>query len=249
MKMTNENVWEHFYKKNESFSLGFSYYIFGIFGKEVDEDKIWKDGERIISLLHPKKNDKILDACCGSFGRITIPAAKRNLRVTSVDISPTAIKLLKNRLERFKLSKKCILRKADVKKLPFSNNYFDKVFLLNTPHFQDLDKIIKEISRVTKKNGLLFINFKNSESFANYFYKNPFFQRILVGKIKMYFYPLDELKRNFTKYGLQIVDAYSVFSPFPFYMNLPLTLKQRIMKRAHGLYTNAHTWDLLIKKL
>lgn len=84
--------WDFSYKKNEQLTLNGR----RLFRKDKEENYEWKTGERVLNQLNVKKSDKILDVGCGSFGKIVIPASRIGIKVTAVDISPTAIKLLKN---------------------------------------------------------------------------------------------------------------------------------------------------------
>jgi len=55
--------------------------------------------------------------------------------------------------------KTCDVRVADVTDLPFENNFFDKVFVLDVlEHVEDLDKAIEEIKRVLKTDGNIILS-------------------------------------------------------------------------------------------
>jgi len=53
----------------------------------------------------------------------------------------------------------CDVRVADVTNLPFENNFFDTVFVLDIlEHVKDLDKTLDEIKRVLKANGSIILS-------------------------------------------------------------------------------------------
>jgi ubiquinone/menaquinone biosynthesis C-methylase UbiE len=67
---------------------------------------------------------------CGSFGMIIVPAAKRGLHVTGIDISSRALFLLKNRVKAMRLAHKVDLVLGDVTALPIGSEVFDAAVFL-----------------------------------------------------------------------------------------------------------------------
>jgi ubiquinone/menaquinone biosynthesis C-methylase UbiE len=61
-------------------------------------------------------------------------------------------------VKKANLSGKITLQKVDAKKLPFEDNYFDAVVSNSLiHHISDPIPVLKEINRVTKKRGSIFI--------------------------------------------------------------------------------------------
>jgi ubiquinone/menaquinone biosynthesis C-methylase UbiE len=61
---------------------------------------------------------------------------------------------------------KCNIQKAVGEKLPFMDDFFDLVTSFQVmEHVQNPGEVIKEMVRVTKKNGIIYINMPNHNSF------------------------------------------------------------------------------------
>jgi len=125
-----------------------------------------EDLPRIVKLFKKKNARKILDLGCGS-GRHTVYLAKHGFKVWGIDIAPEGIKITKGWLKKEKL--KANLKVGNVyKKLPYPDHFFDALISTQTLHHNrigNIRKLIKEIEKVLKMNGLIFItvNKKHSE--------------------------------------------------------------------------------------
>lgn len=94
-----------------------------------------------------KKNNKILDAGCGTGSSILYLAELGH--VYGVDISKIAVKFCKKRGIKN-------VRVANILKLPYKDNFFDLVCLLDVmEHIKDDKVAIKEARRVLKPGGIL----------------------------------------------------------------------------------------------
>lgn len=95
----------------------------------------------------------VLDVGCHSGTFTQKLLAKLNTKdIYGIDISPAAIALAKKRLifGNFQI--------ADVTRLPFKDNFFEAVFCLEVlEHIDDPITALKEIKRVLKKAGKLYI--------------------------------------------------------------------------------------------
>ena len=93
-------------------------------------------------------------------GTFTIEASKRvgeKGKVFAIDIQPTLISKLNNRLQRDKIAN-VTTKVASAYELPFSNNTFERVFMIAVlAEIPDKKKALLEIKRVLKDNGLLAI--------------------------------------------------------------------------------------------
>lgn len=132
--------------------------------EEKIQEAIWKrkvscsdENSRIISaarLLESGK--KILDIGCGP-GQLYDYAKDRYSEVYGIDLAPTAVRAARRRGMK---ARKFDLNAA--KKMPFNSNSFDSVVCLDViDYMKDPDFIIKEISRVLRKNGTLILSFPN----------------------------------------------------------------------------------------
>ena len=111
-----------------------------------------------------KKTDSVLDLGCGN-GQSAIKVAKFAKKVIGVDIDNNLLKIAQKSASSLNI-KNINFDKADLKKkLKFKSSYFDKVIFLDVlEHLNKRDQILKEIKRVLKPRGLLFIGVPNSQT-------------------------------------------------------------------------------------
>ncbi len=120
--------------------------------------KVQEDIPKILTLFKKHDVKKILDLGCGS-GRHVIYFAKRGFDVYGIDIAKEGIKIAKDWLEKKKLQASFKIGSI-YKKLPYQDNFFDAVISTNVIHhakIKDIKKAIREIERVLKPKGLIFI--------------------------------------------------------------------------------------------
>ena len=109
----------------------------------------------LLKLTGNVKNKKVLDFGCGP-GVHAKFLAKRGAKVTGIDNSKESIILAR------KESPKSEFFVGDVEKLPFKSNEFDIVFsAMILGHFKNWNKILKEVNRVLKKNGIFVFSIYN----------------------------------------------------------------------------------------
>jgi SAM-dependent methyltransferase len=112
----------------------------------------------LIPLFRRKGVKRILDLGCGS-GRHVVYLAERGFEVYGFDISPTAIKLARNRVKKENL--KTRLQLGDMnKKFAYTDNFFDVVLSIQTMHHNSakkLKKTVEEIERVLVDKGIIVI--------------------------------------------------------------------------------------------
>lgn len=125
-------------------------------------------GQAMIDHYGIKPGDKILDVGCGKgFQLYELTQLCPGVEVYGVDVSPYAIDLAKEEI-------KDRVQVANATALPFPDNYFDFVFTLNTLHNlhnYDLDKALREIERVGKKNKYICVeSYRNEVEKANLLY-------------------------------------------------------------------------------
>lgn len=115
-----------------------------------------------------KPGDKILDIGCGKgFQLYEFTQVMPGLEVYGIDISSYAIEHCKEEL-------KDRLQVANATSLPFPDHSFDFVFSITTLHNlhnYDLDKSLREMERVGKKNKYLCVeSYRTEEEKANLLY-------------------------------------------------------------------------------
>ena len=115
-----------------------------------------------------KPGDRILDVGCGKgFLLYDFTKVVPDLELQGIDISEYAIANAKEEI-------KDRLQLGNATSLPYPDNYFDFVFSITTLHnlpCYDLDKALREIERVSKKNKYICVeSYRNEEEKANLLY-------------------------------------------------------------------------------
>ncbi|MCM8807793.1 MAG: class I SAM-dependent methyltransferase [Candidatus Omnitrophica bacterium] len=94
------------------------------------------------------RSDVVLDVGCGS-GRFIQLLSPLVREIHGIDISEEALKIARN----LKINN-AFLRKGNALKIPYKDNFFDKVICIDViEHIEDDEKVLKEIKRVLKKGG------------------------------------------------------------------------------------------------
>lgn len=115
-----------------------------------------------------KSGDKVLDVGCGKgFLAFDLTQVVPGLDVYGIDVSEYA-------LENAKPEIKLKLQVGNAINLPFPDNNFDLVISINTLHVlhaYDLEKALREVERVGKKNKYICVeSYRNEEEKANMLY-------------------------------------------------------------------------------
>lgn len=140
--------------------------------KDADKSRWMRPSEDAVYLAHKWKEEgvhSILDLGCG-LGRHSLFFAKNGFKVTAMDLSADAIAEARKLREESGIDYLC--RVSDMVNMPFSADAFDAVFSYHVISHQDTEgvkKVIKEISRVLKPNGKVFLTLcsKTHEAFLN----------------------------------------------------------------------------------
>ena len=198
--MINKNIWErNVYSKKKQLNIFPFPGVISFFKKKN---------------FRNKSKINILEIGCG-VGNNLIFLAQEGFNVSGKDFSDSAIKIAKKRFNQKKL--KCTIKVGDIKKLEWTNNYFDYVIdraVLTHHTNQEISLILDEIYRVLKKGGkiLSFDFFGNNipdKNFGQKFKKNTYsnFKKgnfKFVGKTS--FFNLSLLKKLFYKYKILEID-------------------------------------------
>jgi D-alanine-D-alanine ligase len=139
----------------------------------VDDDNITKyETALIIKLLKLKKDDAILDVCCGQ-GRHCFELLKRGFaHVEGIDRSAFLIARArnKNRLDGSSI----IFKEGDARNLPYMENKFDAITILGNSfgYFQSSEddiKVLQSIFRVMKHGGKILVDIADGNFLRNNF--------------------------------------------------------------------------------
>jgi SAM-dependent methyltransferase len=125
-------------------------------------------GQAMIKHYGIKPGDKILDVGCGKgFQLYELTQLCPGVNVYGIDVSSYAI-------ENSKEEVKDCLQVGSATSLPYQDGEFDFVFSINTLHnlhCHDLDKALREIERVGKKNKYICVeSYRTEEEKANLLY-------------------------------------------------------------------------------
>lgn len=129
-----------------------------IWGKKEASGSIFSSGSLLIAWIlkafRPIKKGRVLDVGCGG-GQFVKALAKtrKDLTIFGVDIGRKAVFSVKKNYPRV------FLTLADGQNLPYENNSFSAVFSIEVlEHVCNPKKMIKEMSRVLKKNGRFYLS-------------------------------------------------------------------------------------------
>ncbi len=131
-------------------------------GDVVNDNKITKEEvSQFIDVLHLNPEQKILDLCCGQ-GRHTLELARQGFKnICGLDQSTYLIRLARSTAQKEKLPVQ--FKEGDARKLPYPNDSFDFVMILGNSfgYFQSVQddlKVLKEVVRVLKPYGKIFLD-------------------------------------------------------------------------------------------
>jgi ubiquinone/menaquinone biosynthesis C-methylase UbiE len=119
---------------------------------------------RITKELGDLKNKKVLDVGCEA-GYVSLRILEKKPAVLcAIDICKEALETFKEKLKNKKFGTKIIIKNAFMQKIPFNDNFFDKVICTEViEHTPKLDDGLKEIRRVMGEKAELIITFPNEK--------------------------------------------------------------------------------------
>ncbi|MFX1574831.1 MAG: class I SAM-dependent methyltransferase [Promethearchaeota archaeon] len=129
-----------------------------------DQGKIFHDPhpdmDKITQLFREKKVKRVLDLGCGT-GRHLLFLSRKGFEVYGMDSSPKALEIAEKWL--IEENEKVILNLNRMEhKFPYKDNYFDAIISIQVIHhnlMKDIIFTVKEIERILKSNGIIFITF------------------------------------------------------------------------------------------
>jgi ubiquinone/menaquinone biosynthesis C-methylase UbiE len=176
--------------------------------------KVGKNGNQI----------RTLECGCGG-ATVSVYFSKKGYKTVAFDFAPEALRVARKNFEKENCSGSFLY--ADVENIPMSNNGFDIVMSFGLiEHFQDVYLQIKEMVRVLKPGGLLFLDISPN----GYHLKNKTLQCENIAKL---FNFVVSFVYHFFKFGFSIRRAYKraklVFVPEYFENRLSLEDYERMV--------------------
>ncbi len=119
-------------------------------------DTIWR--KRMLKMLYKRQPKRILDVATGTADVAIQLAALKPDKITGIDISAEMLHVGQLKLKEKKLDTLISLQQADAENLPFTDNKFDAITVaFGVRNFEDLEKGLKELHRVLRKDGMLVV--------------------------------------------------------------------------------------------
>jgi len=203
-------------------------------------DKLWIDenlrkhilsgkNDHFVSLvtklfISPSADKKIIDAGCGK-GQYVYSLHHHGYSAYGIDFAPNIISAIQKATPEINVSE------GDVRNMPFSNNFFDGYWSLGViEHFYlGYDLILKEMSRVIKPGGYLFITFPYMSPLRRIkaiFERYPILKNINNEPDGFYQFALNhkQVRKDIIQYGFkpQISIPLDGFNGFKNEINLPV---------------------------
>lgn len=147
-------------------------------------DKGWR--KKLVKLLSKNNPQQILDVATGTADLAIAVSILKPQKITGIDISPKMLQIGEGKIKKMHLEEMIDLQVGDAENLPFTENYFDAVCVaFGVRNFENLETGLKEINRVLKPNGEVFIlEFSQPQIFPIKQIYNFYSKRILpvIGK-------------------------------------------------------------------
>jgi ubiquinone/menaquinone biosynthesis C-methylase UbiE len=190
----DQKKWERFWRKQLSWKQTFSQMLFFVF-------------RFIASYMQYRlaysffRGGSVLEIGCGSArSSILLARKKKNSELIGLDFSYRSIAIAKETSEKYRVNGSFIL--ADANYLPFKHESFDLVWSAGVlEHFREPYPVIKEMVRVTKKDGAVLALIP---SHNNLLVKI----RNLVKKITGYYFDFDKLWGGTRAYRIDINNVF-----------------------------------------
>lgn len=169
--------------------------LFWLWGKRIRTNEF----ELVLKLLNPKKREVVLDVGCGT-ARFACASACHGANVNAADVSSKMVRVARERVKQLKLD--ADLLACDGRNLPYREAVYDKVLcvgLLEHVGSEDQRKLVKEVGRVLKADGLLILTSANKGPLM---FISWLIERIITGLPKK-FHDERALKELLQKCGLK----------------------------------------------
>jgi len=118
----------------------------------------------------PSNPDALILDAAGGTGRWAIRIAEKNRRIILMDMSDGMLRIAAKKAEQSHLQDRITIKKGDITRTEFPNNTFDMILCEHALFlFREPDLVLRELSRILKKNGRLIITATNryAQALAN----------------------------------------------------------------------------------
>lgn len=162
--------------------------------------------KRIITgLKQYKKSGRMLDFGCGA-GKLLLEAKKQGFETFGIEVSNEACLLGRRKGLR--------IFRGDIKDARFLTDFFDIITLCHVfEHLHDPNLVLKEIHRILKPDGILFMEMPNIKGLSFNLFGKYWFQ--LDVPRHLYFWSIVSLKRILTINGFHLLKTGSFSLDFP----------------------------------
>ena len=176
MKLKKFKDWEIFFKKN----TGNRYPDNFLISMVLQEFSKIKRNER--------NKIKILDLGFGAGASNLFFLSKENFKTYGIDISKSACERVKKNIKKSKLN--IDIKQASFDSIPYKNSTFDLIVDCRSLQHVDkslLNRSLKEVTRILKKNGKLISFFMHSENKKSGFYTNYMTKKKMQNELNKHF--------------------------------------------------------------
>jgi ubiquinone/menaquinone biosynthesis C-methylase UbiE/glycosyltransferase involved in cell wall biosynthesis len=177
---------------------------------------------KIASKFFNDNTKTILDAGAGT-AEYSIHFAKLGYRVVAVDISEAVLEMAAEEINKEGFANSIHLKSEDIINFAFDDESFDYIYCWGVlMHIPEIEKAIKELSRILKPGGKMIISVSNKFSIHNMMFR---FYRKIIG---------DRREITETKYGTEIISDKSFGKIFTRIFNIRQLKK---IFNEYGIYT------------
>lgn len=205
------------------------------FDKTVDDILL----EDFFNRLKVEPEEKLLDYGCG-FGRL-YPVYRQNVgeyqqNYFGIDVSSVSLEHAEIKYEQLKIGSN--LLEFDGEKIPFKDNFFDKIMCFSVFDAVNQEKVLSELLRVLKPEGRLLITGKNIKYFKED--EEAFIAEVNARKKEHpnSFTDVAYMGKQLSEYGIEICEAYYFLKRCDFALNRHVNTMPDIF----------YQWALVLKK-
>ena len=131
--------------------------------------------DTLIENIDIKKTDIILDIGFASGNVIEKLLNQNPKKIYGIDISEDMVNLAKKNLKNEIKNNKVELELGDVEKLPFNNDFFTKIYTINTVYFwNNSENALNEINRTLQIDGIFYNLMVSKEGLTGSFTETNF---------------------------------------------------------------------------